>query len=75
LYSDGTGKSSWQDTLFGWAISLFGQSQDVHTWHHVVAWIIVWFAMVHVYVAIRENILSRQSMLKTIAIGWRTFKD
>jgi Ni/Fe-hydrogenase 1 B-type cytochrome subunit len=30
---------------------------------------------VHIYVAVREDKLSRQSMLKTITTGWRTFKD
>jgi Ni/Fe-hydrogenase 1 B-type cytochrome subunit len=75
LYAEGEGQGSWQDRLFGWVIPLFGQSQDVHTWHHLIAWAIVWFVMIHVYVAIREDILSRQSLLKTIATGWRTFKD
>lgn len=75
LYSEGAGQGSWQDRLFGWVIPLFGQSQDVHTWHHVVAWVLVWFVISHVYVAVRENFMSRQSMLKTIATGWRTFKD
>ena len=30
LYSEGLGQGSWADTLFGWVIPLFGQSQDVH---------------------------------------------
>jgi Ni/Fe-hydrogenase 1 B-type cytochrome subunit len=75
LYSEGAGKDSWQDALFGWVIAWLGQSQDVHTWHHLVAWVIVWFIIAHVYVAIREDRLSRQSMLKTITTGWRSFKD
>jgi Ni/Fe-hydrogenase 1 B-type cytochrome subunit len=75
LYGEGEGQGSWQDRLFGRIIPLFGQSQDVHTWHHLAAWIIVCFVMMHVYVAIREDRLSRQSMLKTIATGWRSFRD
>lgn len=75
LYAEGEGQGAWQDRLFGWVIPLFGQSQDVHTWHHLVAWVLVWFVMVHVYIAIREDYWSRQSMLKTIVTGWRTFKD
>lgn len=74
LYSEGAGKGSWQDLLFGWVIPLFGQSQDVHTWHHLAAWVLVWFVMVHVYVAIREDRLSRQNLLSTIATGWRIFR-
>lgn len=76
LYGEGTGQGSWQFALFSsWLIPLFGQSQDVHSWHHLGMWLIISFVIVHIYVAVREDKLSRQSMLKTIATGWRTFKD
>lgn len=75
LYAEGLGRDSWADVLFGWVIPLFGQSQDVHTWHHVGMWWIIIFIMVHVYVAIREDIMSRQSLISTMVSGWRMFKD
>ena len=75
LYSEGSGLGSWQDTLFGWVIPLFGQSQDVHSWHRLGLWIITVFVIAHVYVAIREDIMSRQSMVSTMISGWRFFKD
>lgn len=76
LYGEGTGYDSWQFTLFSsWVIPLFGQSQDVHTWHHLAMWVIIVFVMTHVYVAIREDIMSRQSLVSTMISGWRTFKD
>ncbi len=76
LYGEGTGMGSWQYTLFSsWVIPLFGQSQDVHTWHHLGMWYIVIFAIIHIYVAIREDIMSRQSMISTMISGWRMFKD
>ncbi|RMG33178.1 MAG: Ni/Fe-hydrogenase, b-type cytochrome subunit [Gammaproteobacteria bacterium] len=76
LYGEGAGYDSWQYTLFSsWVIPLFGQSQDVHTFHHLVMWVIIWFVMIHVYVAIREDIMSRQSIVSSMISGWRTFKD
>lgn len=75
LYSEGEGQGGWMDTLFGWVIPLFGQSQDVHTWHHLGMWYIVLFVMAHVYVAVREDIMSRQSLISTMVSGWRMFKD
>ncbi|MFZ2726354.1 MAG: Ni/Fe-hydrogenase, b-type cytochrome subunit [Methylococcaceae bacterium] len=76
LYGEGEGQGSWQYLLFSsWVIPLFGQSQDVHSWHHLIMWVIICFVIVHIYVAVREDKVSRQSMLKTIATGWRTFKD
>jgi Ni/Fe-hydrogenase 1 B-type cytochrome subunit len=75
LYSEGAGKGSWQDHLFGWVIPLFGESQDVHTWHHLGMWWIVTFIIIHIYVAVREDIMSRQSIVSTMISGFRMFKD
>jgi len=76
LYGEGTGMGSWQYEMFSsWVIPLFGQSQDVHTFHHLGMWVIIIFIMAHVYAAIREDIMSRQSMVSTMISGWRMFKD
>ncbi len=75
LYAEGAQAGSWQDQLFGWVIPLFGQSQDVHTWHRLGLWAMVVFVIVHVYAAIREDIMGRQSIVSTMISGYRTFKD
>ncbi len=76
LYGEGTGMGSWQYEWFSsWVIPLFGQSQDVHTWHHLGMWVIVVFVIIHVYVAVREDIMSRQSIISSMISGWRMFKD
>jgi Ni/Fe-hydrogenase 1 B-type cytochrome subunit len=75
LYGEGAGEGSWAATVFGWVIPLFGQSQSVHSWHHLGMWLIVTFVIMHVYVAVREDIMSRQSMISTMVSGERMFKD
>jgi Ni/Fe-hydrogenase 1 B-type cytochrome subunit len=75
LYGEGLGAGSWADRLFGWVIPLAGGSQMVHSLHHLGMWWIVIFMIVHVYVAIREDIMSRQSIVSTMISGHRTFKD
>jgi len=75
LYGEGLGAGSWADRMFGWVIPLFGQSQDVHTWHHLGMWFLLCFVIIHVYVAIREDIMSRQSIISTMVSGQRMFKD
>ena len=75
LYGEGAQTDSWQERLFGWVIPLFGQSQDVHTWHHLGMWAMVVFVIVHVYAAIREDIMGRSSIVSTMISGHRTFKD
>lgn len=75
LYGEGLQAGSWAERLFGWVIPLMGQSQDVHTWHHLGMWVIVLFVILHVYAAIREDIMGRQSVVSTMISGYRTFKD
>lgn len=75
LYSEQAGLGSWQDQLFGWVIPFVGQSQDVRMWHHWGMWVIVVFVMLHIYTAVREDIMSRQSLISTMISGWRMFKD
>ncbi len=76
LYGEGAGMGSWQYTLFSsWVIPLFGQSQDVHTWHHMGLWVMVCFVIMHIYAAVREDIMSRQSIMSSMFSGWRTFRD
>ena len=75
LYGEGAQMGSWQDRLFGWVIPLMGQSQDVHTWHHLGLWGMVVFVILHVYAAIREDIMGRSSVVSTMISGHRTFKD
>ena len=75
LYSEGAGAGSWQDVMFGWVIPLFGQSQDVHTWHRMGMWAMIIFVILHVYAAIREDIMGRQSIVSTMISGHRTFKE
>ena len=76
LYGEGAGAGSWAHSLFSsWLIPLMGQSMDVHTWHHFGMWWIITFAMIHIYVAVREDIMSRQSIISSMISGWRNFKD
>lgn len=75
LYGEGAQEGHWAHSLFtSWVIPLFGQSQDVHSWHHLVAWGIVAFVVVHVYAALREEVMSRQTMISAMISGSRTFR-
>ena len=48
---------------------------QVHNLHRLGMWIMMTFAAIHIYAAIREDIMSRQSLISTMISGWRMFKD
>ncbi|KRP93827.1 Ni/Fe hydrogenase 1 b-type cytochrome subunit [Bradyrhizobium yuanmingense] len=74
LYGQGAGTDSWQYKAFGWVFSIWRNSHDVHTWHHLGLWVIVMFALVHIYAVIREDVMSHRSFSSTVS-GERRFGD
>jgi len=75
LYGEGLGAGSWADRWLGWVIPLLGGSQATHTWHHLGMWYLVIFTITHIYIVLREQQVSRQSLTSTMIDGWRTWKD
>jgi Ni/Fe-hydrogenase 1 B-type cytochrome subunit len=75
LYAEGAQEGSLTHDLFGWVHGLTWNSQRLHTLHHLGMWWILIFMIIHIYVAIREDIMSRQSIVSTMISGHRTFKD
>jgi Ni/Fe-hydrogenase 1 B-type cytochrome subunit len=76
LYGEGLGHASWAWRGFGWMVTLAGSSSlALHGWHRLGMWAMTLFVMVHIYTAIREDIMSRQSMISTMVSGYRMFKS
>jgi Ni/Fe-hydrogenase 1 B-type cytochrome subunit len=75
LYGEGLGMESWAFKLFSsWALPLFGYSMNTHTLHHLGMWYLILFAVVHFYMAIREDICSGETVISTMINGWRLAK-
>ena len=54
---------------------MIGDSQTVNSLHRLGLWLLLSFILVHVYAALREDIMSRQSIISTMISGWRSFRD
>lgn len=75
LYGEGLGMESWAFKAFSsWVLPLLGYSQNVHTLHHLGMWFLVVFTIVHLYMAIREDMMSGETMISTMLNGWRVEK-
>ena len=75
LHGEALGLGSWADTMFGWVLPMLGGSQSVRMWHILGMWLLLVFAIIHTYMAIRADIIGRQSSISTIFGGWRMYKD
>lgn len=57
---------------FAWVLFVFGGNDyQVRSWHHLVAWGFMMFVVVHVYMSIREDWLSRNGTMSSIFTGYK----
>jgi Ni/Fe-hydrogenase 1 B-type cytochrome subunit len=75
LFAEQTGINSGWYTVFGWVFQVAGgDSMTVRTWHQFAMWIILIFSMVHMYMAIREDMTHRQTTISSMISGWRFYR-
>ncbi len=74
LYSEQYGWGSVWMNMFGWVNVLLGSSQNVRTVHHFAMYYLLLFAVIHMYMVIREDIMSGESVVGTMISGVRSFK-
>lgn len=58
-------------TLFGWLVPLLGGIQVVHFVHHVLTWVFLIFIPIHIYLALRSDMLERTGTISSIVSGGR----
>ncbi len=58
-------------TVFGWVVPLFGGIQVVHFVHHVLTWVFLIFVPIHIYLALRADLLERTGTISSIISGGR----
>lgn len=74
MYAEVAGHDSWQYAMFGWVTSIFGNTMDLHIIHRLAMWLMVGFVCIHVYIAVREDVMSRQTMISSMLSGERQFR-
>jgi Ni/Fe-hydrogenase b-type cytochrome subunit len=58
-------------TVFGWVVPLLGGIQVVHFVHHVLTWAFLIFIPIHIYLALRADVLERTGTISSIVSGGR----
>lgn len=74
LYAQQWGWGTWPMNVMGWVFVLFGDPQEVRTLHHLAMWWLLLFAVIHVYMVFREDIMSGESVIGTMINGIRMWK-
>ncbi|MFN3870354.1 MAG: Ni/Fe-hydrogenase, b-type cytochrome subunit [Aquificaceae bacterium] len=61
-------------SLFGWIIPFLGGEFMTHMWHHWIAWIIIVFAILHLYLVVREELIKKNGELTSMFTGYKVFE-
>jgi Ni/Fe-hydrogenase 1 B-type cytochrome subunit len=70
LYAQSAPGGAWY-TLTGWVVPLLGGMQIVRFIHHVLTWVFLIFIPVHIYLAIRAELLEHTGTISSIVSGGR----
>jgi len=75
LYGEGAGMGSWQFRFFtSWLQPLVGDSQQLHTYHRLGMWYLIIFSMAHMYMVVRQDVFTKETIISTMVNGWRVQK-
>jgi Ni/Fe-hydrogenase 1 B-type cytochrome subunit len=67
--------ASWQFRFFtSWLQPLIGDSQQLHTYHRLGMWYLIIFSMAHMYMAVRQDVFTKETIISTMVNGWRVQK-
>jgi Ni/Fe-hydrogenase b-type cytochrome subunit len=70
MYGQSRPEGFWY-TLFGWVVPLLGGIQIVHFVHHILTWVFLIFIPIHIYLALRSDMLERTGTISSIVSGGR----
>ena len=62
---------TWLGKSFLWMGTLVGESKTIRDVHHWMAWFVLIFIILHVYLAFREEYLERNGTMGSIFSGWK----
>jgi Ni/Fe-hydrogenase 1 B-type cytochrome subunit len=57
--------------FFGWVVPLFHGAQVVRFVHHIDTWIFLIFIPIHIYLALRSDVMEREGTMSSIFSGGR----
>ena len=60
-------------TLFAPVVTLFGGEYKVHVIHHYIAWGFLFFTIVHVYMAFREDVMEESGEVSAMVSGMKYY--
>jgi Ni/Fe-hydrogenase 1 B-type cytochrome subunit len=63
--------TSWFPQLFAWFIPLVGGDMAARHIHHILMWVFIVFAMIHIYLVVYHDYVERTGVASSMISGWK----
>ncbi len=62
---------SWFPKLFAWFVPLLGGDMAARHIHHLLMWVFILFAMIHIYLVFYHDFIERNGVTSSMIGGWK----
>lgn len=66
---------SWFPKLFVWIVPLLGGDMPTRNLHHILMWVFILFAMIHVYLVFYHDYIERRGVTSSMIGGWKFIEE
>jgi Ni/Fe-hydrogenase 1 B-type cytochrome subunit len=66
---------SWFPKLFAWIVPLMGGDFPVRNLHHILMWVFIIFALIHVYLVFYHDYIERRGITSSMIGGWKFIEE
>ena len=66
---------SWFPKLFAWIVPLLGGDLPTRNLHHILMWVFILFAMIHIYLVFYHDYIERRGITSSMIGGWKFIEE
>jgi Ni/Fe-hydrogenase 1 B-type cytochrome subunit len=66
---------SWFPKMFAWIVPLLGGDLLTRQIHHILMWVFIVFAMIHVYLVFYHDYIERRGVTSSMIGGWKFIEE
>jgi len=66
---------SWFPKMFSWIVPVLGGDLPARNLHHILMWVFILFAIVHVYLVFYHDYIERRGITSSMIGGWKFIEE
>jgi Ni/Fe-hydrogenase 1 B-type cytochrome subunit len=67
--------TSWFPKMFAWIVPLLGGDLPTRNLHHILMWVFILFAIIHIYLVFYHDYVERRGVTSSMIGGWKFVEE